>query len=81
MAGLRDPKDLTYFVLWSEADGCYVGRCGEFPSLRSVGETGAEALHEIVRSVGEAIASMATATGSGEAPAEWPGATGPSAWR
>jgi predicted RNase H-like HicB family nuclease len=52
---VRDPKDFSYFVLWSEAEGVYRAHCGEFPWFRAVGATAADALREIVEAVGHAM--------------------------
>lgn len=38
----------AYRVTWSEEDKKHIGRCDEFPSLRSVGDSGVEALNRIL---------------------------------
>ena len=47
-------KQYSYSVVWSEADGVFIGRVAEFPSLAAHGKTQEKALSEI-RSVVEFV--------------------------
>lgn len=39
MTPLYTAEKYTYYVAWSDADGEYVGRCSEFPSLSHLAPT------------------------------------------
>jgi predicted RNase H-like HicB family nuclease len=58
MGPASDSDRYAYAVAWSEEDGEYVGRCGEFPSLSWLDKTPETALAGIRALVADVVADL-----------------------
>ncbi len=54
-------EDYSFNVVWSDDDGCFIGRVDEFPSLAAHGSTQEKALKEISTVVGYVLEELISA--------------------
>lgn len=52
---MRNPREYTYRVFWSEEDGAFVSSALEFPSLSNIADNQEEALRGMVELIREVL--------------------------